>query len=368
MDGENSNTPPISAPNAQRIGGSGHIGVIRQRQAESAKPATRAHPRPASAFVTRTDTHISARLYASGAHPASGHTGYSLAPSAAPPAAPPTSGCRPRPSSATLARHRERQNGILDPTMARQAPAAYSLAVAPGIMSRASSRPGSAASTAAAAREARLKQRVNAAPVMPAMHPLHVSRALRSEAARGDVRAAWGAPSTASTRNGDYMGGGTFGDHMSQVGSAGPGSVHEAAYSEMQSRPSTMQSLPGTAMQSRPSTGMHSAMQSRPSTGMTAMTGIASTPRVGLSETVEEEEEAEEGAAPAVRNVDRMLAEVAELLKGQAFAYLARRGAGYDPYDLRIVSAHAVRKGGPLHDHHYTISEAGITQVRALSD
>ena len=99
------------------------------------------------------------------------------------------------------------------------------------------------------------------------------------------------------------------------------------------------------------------------------MTGTisASTPRVVLSEPVVEEE-AEEAGAPALRGVDRMLAEVGELLKGQAFAYLARRGDGYDPYDLRIVSAAAVRTGGPLHDHHYTISEAGITQVRALSD
>ena len=53
--------------------------------------------------------------------------------------------------------------------------------------------------------------------------------------------------------------------------------------------------------------------------------------------------------------------QVRGLLQTQAFAYLARRQPGYDPYDLRIVPAAAVRKGR-LQYLHYTISEAGVTQ------
>ena len=63
--------------------------------------------------------------------------------------------------------------------------------------------------------------------------------------------------------------------------------------------------------------------------------------------------------------VDRMLAEVAEILSGQAFAYLGRRGDGSDPYDLQVVPAAAVRTGR-LRAQHYTISEAGVTQFRRV--
>ena len=53
------------------------------------------------------------------------------------------------------------------------------------------------------------------------------------------------------------------------------------------------------------------------------------------------------------------------IASGQAFAYLGRKGLGNNPYDLMLVPAAAVRKGR-LHDQHYTISEAGVTDFRRI--
>ena len=64
--------------------------------------------------------------------------------------------------------------------------------------------------------------------------------------------------------------------------------------------------------------------------------------------------------------VDALLAEVKKVIaSGQAFAYLGRKGLGNNPYDLMLVPAAAVRKGR-LHDQHYTISEAGVTDFRRI--
>ena len=334
-------------------GSGGHIGVMRQRQAETSYSSQPGRVRQAQGFnqpetpAEAAQPSLSARLYSSGAHPATTQSGLSMprmisaATHDPPPAA---AASRSRPASATLAGHRERQAVIASHSSAveitdatRAPPPSYSMALAP---SRGGTRmrPGSAGSAAAAARAAReqraleqqqlvLQQRHHAPHHQQPVHsassmqsvpalaeaPMHVSRISRDQ--RLEAHAAWEAEAASS-----------------KVGAVGAPAARTAA-------------------------GQSGAF------GVRAVEGGVSSGATGGGG-----EARGGGVASAVdpmAMVDRMLAEVAVLLQTQAFAYLARRTPHADPYDLRVVTAAAVRSG-PLRDNHYTISEAGVTAFRRI--